>query len=471
MHNIEITQPTTHQTAQKTFPNTQRKTQKNMQKLHDRILIESTQRCRAEPLIDNNGNLHAFNQFLDDAKLDFLKKTALKHHAKSSKENKENETARTLYKPQKCYICKQPYVQVHHFYHRLCPCCAKVNEDYRTQTADLTGRVALVTGGRIKIGFEIALKLLRAGATVLITTRFPQDAMQRYQQQADFAYWQHRLTIYALDLKHINSVEAFTDYLNQTYGALDILINNAAQTLRKPDSFYQHMAWQEQQLVSNNTKQLHLLGGYTDALLMQDNQYHLQTIQQNTGKHELRDSAFMPTDEFNEPIDFAKSNCWTKRLHDIDTLTFLEAQIINATAPFLLNARLKPLMLNSKFEQRFIINVSAMEGQFNRKNKTCNHAHTNMAKASLNMMTRTAGADFARDNIYMNSVDTGWVTQENPFHIRQTARIKGMVPPLDCIDGASRVLAPIFDTLLERDNTDNKPVFGEFLKDYVVCEW
>lgn len=462
MHNIEITQPATHQTVQRTFPNTQRKTQRNMQKLHDRILIESTQRCQAEPLIDNNGNLYAFNQFLDYTKLDFKNKD-LKH---------KPDKTRTLFKPQKCYICKTHFFEVHHFYHRLCPCCAKVNEDYRTQTADLTGRVALVTGGRIKIGFEIALKLLRAGATVLITTRFLQDAMQRYQQQADFADWQHRLTIYALDLKHINSVEAFTDYLNQTYDALDILINNAAQTLRKPDSFYQHMARQEQQLASQNTKQLHLLGGYTDALLMQDNQYHLQTVQHKTAKNELRDSAFMPTDEFNEPIDFAKTNCWTKRLHDIDTLTFLEAQIINATAPFLLNARLKPLMLNSSFEQRFIINVSAMEGQFNRKNKTCNHAHTNMAKASLNMMTRTAGVDYARDNIYMNSVDTGWVTQENPFHIRQTSRIKGMVPPLDCIDGASRVLAPIFDTLLgDMLDTDDTPVFGKFLKDYAVCEW
>ncbi len=174
------------------------------------------------------------------------------------------------------------------------------------------------------------------------------------------------------------------------------------------------------------------------------------------------------TDEFNKPIDFSAHNSWLQRLHEIDTLEFLEAQIINATAPFLLNSRLKGLMQQSPWKKRFIINVSAMEGQFNRSNKTQRHAHTNMAKAALNMMTRTAAQDYAKDGIFMNSVDTGWVTQENPFPAKQRARLEGMVPPLDCVDGASRVLAPIFNALNELNEV---PAFGHFFKDYRVAAW
>lgn len=434
---------------------------KQLQKLHDRLLMEQTERCQNEPIFDKHGNLYRF--------ADLLKNN--KNFTPISLPNNANK----LFKPNKCYVCKQPFVELHPFYHRLCPSCAEQNFAYRTQTADLTGRVALVTGGRIKIGFEIALKLLRAGATVLVTTRFVQDAIKRYREQADFADWQQRLQIVGLDLKYPQSVEAFTEYVKTHFASLDIIINNATQTLRKPIAFYEYRATQEQYLLPQQTAFQQLLGDFNDSHLALDLQRYQQQAVEHHICHQLDNAnklsvvnPKMALDEFAEPIDFSAKNSWVKNLDEIDTLEMLEAQLINATAPFILNARLKSLMQQSPFAQRFIINVSAMEGQFNRNNKTHKHPHTNMAKASLNMMTRTSAQDYAQDQIYMNSVDTGWVTQENPFAIRQRSRLNGMIPPLDCVDGASRVLAPIFDMLI---HSKDSPEFGRFFKDYQPCAW
>lgn len=434
---------------------------KQLQKLHDRLLVEQTERCQNEPIFDKAGNLYRFAKLL----------TQDNHlHTVALPDNQGK-----LFKPTKCYICKKPFVTLHTFYHRLCPNCAEQNFAYRKQTADLTGRVALVTGGRIKIGFEIALKLLRAGATVLVTTRFVQDAIYRYREQADFAAWQERLQIVGLDLKYPQSVEAFTDYVKNHFSSLDIIINNATQTLRKPMAFYECRATQEQHLLTQQTAFQPLLGNFSDSHLAWDLQRYQQQMVERYICHQVDNAnklsvvnAKVALDEFAEPIDFSQKNSWVKALHEIDTLEMLEAQLINATAPFILNARLKSLMQQSPFAQRFIINVSAMEGQFNRDNKTHNHPHTNMAKASLNMMTRTSAQDYAQDQIYMNSVDTGWVTQENPFAIRQRSRLNGMIPPLDCVDGASWVLAPIFDTL---ENREISAEFGKFYKDYQPCAW
>ena len=123
----------------------------------------------------------------------------------------------------------------------------------------------------------------------------------------------------------------------------------------------------------------------------------------------------------------------------------LEVFTVNMMAPFILSTQLKPLMSknNPQNTPRFIVNVSAMEGVFHRKNKNSTHAHTNMAKAALNMMTRTAGKHYALSNIYMTAADTGWVTDENPYLIQR----KTFVCPLDEIDGAMRVLDPIYTGL------------------------
>jgi NAD(P)-dependent dehydrogenase (short-subunit alcohol dehydrogenase family) len=154
-------------------------------------------------------------------------------------------------------------------------------------------------------------------------------------------------------------------------------------------------------------------------------------------------------------------------LADVTTVELLEVQLVNAIAPFLLNARLKPLMLRVPTRDKHIVNVSAMEGQFYRSFKTDKHPHTNMAKAALNMMTRTSAKDYVRDGIHMNSVDTGWVTDEDPAEIaaRKTEE-HGFHPPLDIVDGAARIVDPIFDGV-----RTGVHVWGQFLKDYAPTHW
>ncbi|HLO47279.1 MAG TPA: SDR family NAD(P)-dependent oxidoreductase, partial [Kamptonema sp.] len=89
-------------------------------------------------------------------------------------------------KPVTCYICKNIYTKIHFFYHSLCPKCAEFNYQKRYQRTNLNGRIALVTGGRIKIGYQIVLRLLRDGARAIVTTRFPGDCAHRYSLEPDF---------------------------------------------------------------------------------------------------------------------------------------------------------------------------------------------------------------------------------------------------------------------------------------------
>lgn len=350
----------------------------------------------------------------------------------------------TLKTPARCYVCKQPYTEVHSFYHLLCPPCAARNTRKRFQRADLTGRVALVTGGRIKIGFQVALRLLRDGTRVIITTRFPQDAVRRFAAEADAADWQHRLRIEPLDLRHLPAVEDFTRRLLATEACLDILINNAAQTIKRPPAFYQHLLDAEP-----SRRQLEGAGAGEHAL--------------TTGDFPLG-----CYDADGQQLDTRAVNSWRLRLEDVSAVEMLEVQLVNAAAPFVLNARLKPLLIRSAFARRFIVNVSAMEGQFARESKTVYHPHTNMAKAALNMMTRTAAAGYAEDGIYMNSVDTGWITDENPYprrtHLQEE---RGFWTPLDCLDGMARIYDPIVRGLTEAA----VPPFGHFLKDYAPHPW
>lgn len=361
---------------------------------------------------------------------------------------------RYLFKPRRCYVCKCLFHKVDIFYHALCEACAEKNTHKRHSSAPLNGYKALVTGGRIKIGFETALKLLRAGAKVLVTTRFVHDAAKRFRQQTDYARWEHRLTLYPLDLKHLPSVEAFVQHLLDEGEPLDIVINNAAQTLRKPTYYFTYMAHNEHLLENKTPKKL--LSGFSDTMLKQE---QTQLRIEGPGTISL-------LDEHNEPLDLSERNSWSLSLDEVEPLEMVEVMIINATSPGILCARLKPLMKLSSHSHKFIVNVSSMEGQFSRENKTHRHPHTNMAKAALNMLTRTSAKDYAKDGIYMTSVDTGWVTEEHPFHIRQQLRERGVVPPLDSIDGAARVLDPIFSAI-----NGARPDCGVFLKDYSKTQW
>ncbi len=373
------------------------------------------------------------------------------------------DSQRSLSRAALCYVCKQPYAELHWFYHQLCPDCATFNWQKRTQRADLRGRTALLTGGRIKIGYEVALRLLRDGASVLLTTRFARDAARRFGAETDFAAWRDRLQIFGLDLRDLSSVEAFAAHLLETQPHLDIVIHNAAQTVKRPLAFYQHLLDAENALALPDGAQMLIANGASPnraALLERHPLYPGEAALQAHFPHGQLDAD-------GQQFDARPHHSWRRRLHEISTLEMLEVHLVNAVAPFVLNAKLKPLLLRSPHPRRFIVNVSAMEGQFYRRFKTDKHPHTNMAKAALNMMTRTSASEYAKDGIHMNSVDTGWVTDEDPAVIAaRKVEEQGFSPPLDIVDGAARIVAPIFDGL-----STGEHAFGLFYKDYKPTEW
>jgi NAD(P)-dependent dehydrogenase (short-subunit alcohol dehydrogenase family) len=383
-------------------------------------------------------------------------------------------SAGTLLRARACYVCKHRYVDVDAFYHQLCPPCAALNHERRDARTDLTGRRALLTGGRAKIGMYIALRLLRDGAHTTITTRFPQDAVRRFAEMADSADWLHRLRVVGLDLRDPSQVIALADEV-AAHGSLDILINNAAQTVRRSPEAYAHLARAAQApLPAGPLPEVVTLGRVDAAATNGHAKAHWSPTPQALSALALTTGSASPEriatgtaiDAGGLAPDLHPHNSWSQVVDEVDPVELLEVQLCNQTAPFILISRLRAALTASEARRTYVVNVSAMEGQFARGYKGPGHPHTNMAKAALNMLTRTSATEMlSAAGILMTSVDTGWITDERPHPTKMRLADEGFHAPLDLVDGAARVYDPIVRGEAGED------VHGVFLKDYAPAPW
>ncbi|WP_459799614.1 SDR family NAD(P)-dependent oxidoreductase [Herbidospora sp. RD11066] len=445
----------------------------------------------------------------DRRQRDDLASAATERHRSQNPDSAPVESApssgpRPLVGTRRCYTCKSVYDLVHPVYHLLCPECAEENLARRVARCDLRGRRALITGGRVKIGFQTALKLLRDGAEVLVTTRFPADATRRFAAVPDAGEWLDRLHVHGVDLLDLPGVAGLLKVVHERFDHLDILVNNAAQTIRRPAAYHREVRAAESLPLDGPAARIRITGAAMTAVTatsdvavgapgVANGSFGVANGSFEVGTRPAwpeavgtaRDLAAGPSrfggsdallsadeiealfpagllDESGQPLDLRERNSWSLRLHEVDAAEWLEVQLVNSFAPFLLTSRLRGLLEASPHPDRYVVQVSAMEGSFSRPNKTVRHPHTNMAKAGLNMLTRTAAPDYAAAGIHMNSVDTGWCTDERPHPEKANSRFR---PPLDVIDGAARVYDPIVR------GVGGQPVSGYFLKDFRPVEW
>jgi NAD(P)-dependent dehydrogenase (short-subunit alcohol dehydrogenase family) len=454
---------------------------------------------------------------IDDVKIDpnqFLGKKQKKDKRKKKKKEEQaastdpTQVIRSKIIFQSCYICKAKFNKdnVHFFYTNLCTNCGNYNYSFREMKVDLNGRIAVVTGGRVKIGYWIVLKLLRYGCKVISTTRFPKDALIKYQQEADYESFKDNLVIYPIDFRLFESTEKFVQWLNDNFPHLDILINNAAQTVRRTTSYYKYLLpiesaplkpEEEEKIIRNDftgKSDDNMLGagnggelvsmssfGKNSGQLMKNlesfamkNNLPLSVVASQIKVMEEKEGANKKTimGQDGQPIDFSdEKSSWNMELDEVPLQEFTEVQIINAWTPYYLCVKLKSLMEKSPFPDRYIVNVSSVEGIFNHFKRTT-HPHTNMAKAALNMMTRTCGRYYKGYGIYMTGVDTGWVSPMNEFNnifkdnAAQAFEQEYVNIPLDELDGAMRCIHPIIEGVINKNF-----IYGYLLKDYKTTNW
>ena len=390
----------------------------------------------------------------------------------------------------KCYICKEKLLpeKIHKFYGNMCTKCGEYNYSYRTLNLDLSGRIAIVTGGRVKIGYYIGLKLLSYGCKVIITTRFPKDSLFKYQQDPYYEKWKNNLIIYPIDFRIFESTIKFINYIKENFSHIDILINNAAQTLRRSSSYYKYLLPIETieineennkkiittdyiSILKSNSKIMSNKQELLNSLIPLENKKYLDfneilPLSVITSQLKIMEEKYQPSITMigtdGQPYDFTGGkNSWNFEFDEIPFQEFTEVQIINAWTPYYLCSKLKPLMEKSPFPDKYIVNVTVVEGMFNHYKRTT-HVHTNTAKAALNMFTRTCGKYLKNNGIYMTCVDTGWVSYMDEMNKlvndnkKEIFENKFTDVPLDELDGAMRVLQPIIEGI------KNKIIFMEF---------
>lgn len=390
--------------------------------------------------------------------LEKIKQTSIINNARNNTtfythKSNDLENFSELNQAKTCYCCSSKYKQLHFFYHKLCPDCAKLNYAFRQIEPDFSNYQVIITGGRVKIGFSTALKFLRAGAKVLVSTRFPALALEQFSKESDFEQWKERLTVYGLDLRNLDAVYRFVDFCKENFQYIDILVNNAAQTIKYPSEYYQLLIHKEQQKLLQ-FQDYKLIGNQTPLFLKQEQLLESASL------------AEFKTNRFGQPIDYRAKNSWNSTLDDIGLEELLEVNFINHISPYILISELSSLLLQSKQKETFIINVTSSEGQFSYANKTIFHPHTNMTKAALNMLTRTSASDYAQKGIFMNSVDVGWISTGANEEKRSRLFEKLNIPPLDSVDGAMRIIHPILEVKKGR-----KDLFGKLLKNYKEVDW
>ena len=441
---------------------------------------------------------------VEDTKDYEMKKFLQKKRKKLKDKNQNNEKQKVIFK--NCYICKEKFGldNIHSFYGNLCKKCGDKNYSFRTMKLDFTGRIAIVTGGRVKIGYYIATKLLSYGAKVLITSRFPKDALFKFQKDPDYEKWKNNLVVYPIDFRIFESTIKFVQFINDNFPHVDILINNAAQTIRRTASYYKYLLPIETKDLNKEDDKKIIKNDFVNL----QNQLKEGEKEQNPSKSktEIKNALISLMDnkskEYQEilplsviasqirimeeksqphvtvmggdgqPYDFSKGkNSWNFEFDEIPFQEFTEVQIINTWTPYYLCVKLKPLMMQSPFPDKYIVNVTSVEGIFNHY-KRSSHVHTNMAKAALNMFTRTCGSYLKDIGIYMTCVDTGWVSPMNEMNSlldkdkKNSYENEFVNVPLDELDGAMRVLHPIIEGIKNKNY-----LFGILLKDYVKSPW
>ncbi|MEV4642259.1 SDR family NAD(P)-dependent oxidoreductase [Actinoplanes sp. NPDC049548] len=355
----------------------------------------------------------------------------------------------------RCHTCRGRFRTVDTFYHALCPDCAELHRAQRDARTDLRGRRAVVTGGRVKIGYQVALKLLRDGAAVTVVTRFPADAARRYAAEPDAAEWLPSLRVIGADLRDPRQVLALADRLAEGGTRLDVLVNNAAQTVRRPAWAYQPLVAAEV-LAAAEGRAVESVPGYRPGAAPPEWSAALD--------HVGHEPAAL-TDATGALVVPGSHNSWTARIGEVDPVELLEVQLVNVVAPFLLLDRLRPVLTGPGTGNRYVVNVTGREGWFGGGMAPERHPHTSVSKAALNMLTRVAAPDLARDGVFMCGVDTGWITDENPPERKARRAAAGWRPPLDVVDAAARIYHPVVA------GEAGAPLHGVLLKNYAVVPW